>query len=62
MNTIAHSDCNEVYTNRDTEALPNGINNQTQLCAGTKIGERDACRVGSDQSHLKFCSFNHYRY
>lgn len=45
MNTITNTECNQVFANRDTIALPNGIDKNTQICAGSGLGDRDACRV-----------------
>lgn len=45
MNTITNTECNQVFANRDTIALPNGIDQNTQICASSGLGERDACRV-----------------
>lgn len=45
LNTITNTECNQVFANRDTIALPNGIDKNTQICAGSGLGERDACRV-----------------
>lgn len=55
MRLVRQAECNEVYADRDTVALPTGVNDETQLCAGSGAGERDACRVSqSDKLLLPF--------
>lgn len=43
LNLVSFTDCEEIIT--ISRHLPRGLDNQTQLCAGSGIGERDALGV-----------------
>lgn len=42
---VPHNICQRMYSNISEDILPNGIISETQLCAGTEDGSKDACQV-----------------
>lgn len=45
LDLVSNEICNKTYGIRDIQALNRGIDETTQICAGTKRKERDTCNV-----------------
>lgn len=47
INYVPHVTCQIIYSNISKDILPYGIREDSQICAGTEDGSKDACQVSS---------------
>lgn len=47
LDYFSNEQCKEVYATASNRRLPNGIDDELQICAGGKNAEKDTCQVGN---------------
>lgn len=48
LELFTHQECNQSFSNEIGRQLSRGIDDETQLCAGSHIGQSDTCQVSAE--------------